>query len=407
MAIPADVDISACNIYASQRKNGRWRLVLSYKADGKWRQANKSLPEDVDTENKAKRRISEWRKELIEEQEEAKKAALAEAESREREESPNVYDYCDWYVNTLLKGSKSVKPRSIGSYNGSLRYILDGFSLTRMSNLTQDAVQAWVNEMNTHLAPVTVRKALQLLKRVCEYAVKHDVIAKNPCDDVVQPRLVTKEKNSMSVEGYQKVAAFLRDSEPTPLKAGASIALYTGMREGEVCGLRWQDVSLERSELHVRHAIVEVEHGTELGETKRAASTRAVSFGEVLKAVLTERHDQIMQRAVENGFSTEQFGRLYVLGDVDGAYFAPERLGKEWGQLARAMGWHGLAGRYVTFHDLRHTYATVAIASGADVMAVASSLGHSDPHITLKTYANADPAAKKRTADIMDKVARA
>lgn len=68
--------------------------------------------------------------------------------------------------------------------------------------------------------------------------------------------------------------------------------------------------------------------------------------------------------------------------------------------------WVGLAGRPVTFHDLRHTYATVAIASGADVMAVASYLGHSDPQLTLRTYANADPDANRRTADAVERAMR-
>lgn len=80
----------------------------------------------------------------------------------------------------------------------------------------------------------------------------------------------------------------------------------------------------------------------------------------------------------------------------------PGTLCRQWKSVAELLGLKGSEGRRVTFHDLRHTWATVAVASGADIKTVASNLGHANAAMTLNIYASADPDAKRRAASIMD-----
>ena len=99
---------------------------------------------------------------------------------------------------------------------------------------------------------------------------------------------------------------------------------------------------------------------------------------------------------------------MFVLGGIDKdertedyKFLAPNTLWKKWRALADLLGIVGTQGRRATFHDLRHTFATTAIAEHVDVKTVASNLGHSNAAMTLNIYANADPDAKRRAADVI------
>ena len=96
-----------------------------------------------------------------------------------------------------------------------------------------------------------------------------------------------------------------------------------------------------------------------------------------------------------------EFGELYVCDTVDGRYYDPTLLSRAWKGLAESFDLIGTQGRRVTFHDLRHSFATRAIAGGADVKAVAAVLGHSDAHVTLSVYADADKESKARAVALV------
>jgi integrase len=99
-------------------------------------------------------------------------------------------------------------------------------------------------------------------------------------------------------------------------------------------------------------------------------------------------------------------GQLYVTGRVDGSYQTPDMLSHEWHALSKAFGVRGTEGRIPTFHDLRHTFATCAIAEGVDVKTVSSILGHANAAMTLNVYASADPNAKRRAATTINAAMR-
>ena len=92
-------------------------------------------------------------------------------------------------------------------------------------------------------------------------------------------------------------------------------------------------------------------------------------------------------------------GDMYVIGNIGGGFHDTVYLGKQWTALARSYGLRGVTGETVTFHDLRHTFATTAVAQGVDVKTVSSILGHANAAMTLNVYASADPDAKRRAAD--------
>jgi integrase len=95
---------------------------------------------------------------------------------------------------------------------------------------------------------------------------------------------------------------------------------------------------------------------------------------------------------------------LYVEGYVDGRYYDPRQLSRDWTSLASSLGLTGTAGKRPTFHDLRHTWATVAIYEGIDIEAVSAYMGHASVAMTADEYATALPQAKARAASVMNEV---
>lgn len=391
-------DYAGASVWVRVRPNGRRQLVMQIKEGGRWRRLTRMLPASADTDAKAKRAISRWREELI-------RTAEEQPEPSSGNETPTVGEWLhDWYERSLM-GSRSVRESTLRGYRSDIGRATESLGDVRLGDLTRADVQSWVNSMNETLSPSTVRKSLSTLSRAMRNAAMDGVVASNPCDGVSIPRMERHQKNSLSASQFASLSRALSLMEPTPIVVGAAMALHTGMREGEVCAIRWRDVDMENDTITISHGITASEHGTELGETKRPASDRTIPIGSVLHDVLARRLSCARRRAAGCRLSEHAKEQMFVLGDVDGHYYEPDRLGRGWHQLAASLGLVGLAGRAPTFHDLRHTYATVAIAGGADVMAVASYLGHADPHVTLREYANADPAAKRRTASIMDLMA--
>ena len=96
---------------------------------------------------------------------------------------------------------------------------------------------------------------------------------------------------------------------------------------------------------------------------------------------------------------------MYVIGTIEGglnSYMRPKMLWRNWKMLANSMGFVGTQGKVPTFHDLRHTYATVAVASGADIKSVQGLLGHASAKTTLDIYAAHDISAMRRAVATAD-----
>ena len=91
----------------------------------------------------------------------------------------------------------------------------------------------------------------------------------------------------------------------------------------------------------------------------------------------------------------EQLASCYVIGGLDGRYPTPSVVSREWGQLRDLLGITDANGNPLKFHDLRHTWATIAVQSGADIKSVSAIMGHADASMTLNTYASSDADARR------------
>lgn len=379
------------SVQVFQHRNGRWRAQVKYKDDsGKWR--NKSKVLEATGIRSAKHEAEAWRDEL-------ERAAQQEAPGTDN--LGNVGEFVDHYIDSLVL-SQSVEKSTISPYRFMQKYIATGLGQIQANELDLDSAQEWVNAMTAQYAASTVRKALNLLKAAYKDAVQRNILPYSPIDAVKAPKLKKPEPNALDRPQYERLFSYLDVAATTPVNLAIKLAIFTGMREQEICGLRWRDVNLQEAELHVRNVIGRNGGKTYEKQPKTDGSRRNIPLSRELVTDLTARYGDMARECAEIGVPLTQ--DHYVIGKIDGTYMAPHSLWRDWKAIAKSLGLVGCEGKPPTFHDLRHTFATVAIATGSDVKSVSSILGHTNAAMTLNVYASADAEAKRRA---MERTARA
>lgn len=398
------------NGFVKQLVNRPGQPWVGYVKDSNRRQKSKTLKtyvnrngktSPVKTEDQARTALDQWRTEL-------ENAAIRDADNIPQASTP-VADYVDSYIDDI-ETAQSVEPSTVDGYRKSAKYVKERFSKTPMSDLTTAMVQKWEGGLiKRGLSASTVGKAHRLLKMICKHAVEVHDLTWNPCDAVKPPRRKAPDPNSLSAQDGARLAMTLAAMEPTPVVTAATLSLFSGMREGEVAGLRWRECDFDNHVIHVRESIGTASGGTFSKTPKTSGSRRDVPLTDQMQTALEARRAKMTEECEEAGIDTNSddfeayFGSLYVLGTADGRWHNPTSLSREWSALASAMGLVGSQGRRVCYHDLRHSFATRAIAAGADVRSVSAVLGHANVSMTLNVYADASPDGKQRASGLVSR----
>lgn len=383
-------------VSVQQYGDEKWRALFPYvTTSGKWSNKTRVLK----TKGRDTGRSKQVWKAACYEAEQLRKHLNEEAEKERtgRKKGETVADY----VSDYIEGRALYVERSTAAeYKRILsKLIKPSIGSIELDELTPDTVQAWVNDLAKDFAPVTVRKALVLLRSAMTQAVERDRLTKNPTRTVKSPKLESHKPNALDERGRAKVARFIAIDPSTRPNIGFGLALYMGLREGEICGLRWRDIDLERGSLNIEQTIGHEGSRWYVKEPKTGGSRRMLFIPNVLIAPLRERMSQVLEEAIAAGLSRDALPELFVVGSVDGTFMQPHYLSSRWRKAADALELVGTQGKRPTFHDLRHTFATSAIAHGVDVKTVSSMMGHANAAMTMNTYADADPDAKKRGAE--------
>lgn len=389
---------------------GHWRgYVYATDEDGSRKRLAKVLKEEDGStiecdgktnrgRNRAVAALARWRDELI--------AADGEEPENARDLcGVTLCEYLDGYLG-MLANTHHVESSTLASYRASARKICAALGDALVTDLTTEQIQAWETTLLNAdgLSARSVTKHHRLLSQAMRYAVESGRLGSNPCDRVKLPRYHREQPHALTREQAADLLSTLQAMPQTRVVCAARVSLLSGLRVGEVCALQWQDVDFGRHVLHVTKAIGAGEGGSYVKSPKNNYSARDVPMTPLLESALRERRAAVMDRAADAGVypSPEQARSAYVLGRLDGEHVNPNCISREWGQLRKLLGVTDSKGNELRFHDLRHSYATLAVQSGMDVKSLSANLGHADASMTLNVYASSDERARRAAAAMFD-----
>jgi integrase len=303
----------------------------------------------------------------------------------------------------------SLRPSTFESYERNVRqHLLPAIGHVWLDQLTPDRLAAVYAEFHRSgrldgtggLAPRSIRYLNTILGKALGDAVAEGKIGRNVAHaPTVRQRLPRHARPEMATWTAEELAAFLTQLRGDRLYTPVLLAATTGMRRGEVLGLRWRDVDLDASRVAVRQTLAAVRdvdgdigrHVLVFGEPKTAKGRRAVPLPPQAVAALREyRRGQIAERLL---IGPDHIDRDLVFAEPDGSPMHPDKFRKRFEvRIARSRL------PRIRFHDLRHTYATLALRAGVHPKIVAEVLGHANISITLDTYSHAIPAMQESAA---------
>ena len=298
-----------------------------------------------------------------------------------------VREWMDRFLDYKEK-SGTIEPSTVRGYRGDAKQLCRYIGEVELRELTIDDVNKMMSDMTADgYAPKTVSRPFRLLKQALNHAKANDLIRKNPCDFCKPPKRVKTPINALSRADRSRMLELARAAQPERLAVAIELALTTGMRRGEICALRWSDLGDDGS-ISVTHALGNGEGGFYEKEPKTADSRRTIPLTEHTYGMLSDMRTEAMGLLRRLGVRSAD---PYILGtlEADSRPYNPTLLGKEFTSFCKMNGFD------CTFHDLRHTFATMMIGSGVDVRTVASYLGHASVSMTLNIYADVDPDAKR------------
>lgn len=244
------------------------------------------------------------------------------------------------------------------------------------------------------LSARTVGHAHRVLHKALVDATKREVLSRNAAALVPPPRVVSEEIEILSDEDAKRVLETMKD---TPIYTQVVVLLSTGLRRGELLGLRWSDIDLTGRSLQVERAVEKTKaNGLRLKPPKTKQGRRRITLPETAVDVLREHRKRQLEMRMALGLGKLTDSSL-VFGNVEGSLADPDKLSKDWHRLSAARGLPK-----VHLHALRHSHASALIAAGLDVVTVSRRLGHANPTITMNTYAHAFHRGDESAAQAID-----
>jgi integrase len=292
----------------------------------------------------------------------------------------------------------TIRPTTFSSYGTHVeRHIipkLGSYQLQQITGVQINLLYARLlcepDEHGHLLSPSTVRRVHATLHRAFRDAVRWSKIPRNPVDAADPPRAVGFDRE-MKVWSATELRAFLakeRDGDFYPLWLTLGT---TGMRRGEALGLTWDDLDLETGRLSIKKTRIMNGYGTLLSTPKTKKGRRLLALDPATTAALKQLRAKQKRQCLSRGVSWNDTQPVFA--DEEGQPFHPERVSKLFAKGAKKAGLP-----IIRLHDLRHTYATLALVSGIHPKVVSERLGHANIGITLDCYSHCLPTLSEEAA---------
>jgi integrase len=270
-------------------------------------------------------------------------------------------------------------------------HIVPTFGKLELKAIRPSTVQAWLRDRQAHCAATHVRVLLANLSTILSAAVDDGLLARNPCES--RSVRAPKVEQSRVVPWTADQVAAVVDAHPERYQAVPVVAAGCGLRQGEVFGLRVEDIDFLRRKVLVRQQVKLVKSRPVIAPPK-GGKTREVPLPDAVAEAISEQ----VRR-----FPSGDSGLVFVTREhkpLVRTYYNPHI----WKKALRAAGVDPT--RENGMHALRHFYASVLLDAGESIRALADYLGHSDPGFTLRVYTHLMPSSEDRARTAVDRVLR-
>ncbi len=293
----------------------------------------------------------------------------------------------------------SLKTLSLSTYDSRIRtHIKPALGKLKLSELNATHIQTLYNNLTRRegLSPKTVKNVHGILHKAISQAVKLRYIPYNPADACELPRM---EKREIKPLTEAEIAAFLKEiAEGERLRDLFIVTLFTGLREGEICGLSWNAVNFRDGTITVKQ---QLQRGKEKGRghflsTTKNDKARIITAAPYVIDTLRQVYNQQIQERYAAGMAWANPWNL-VFTDPLGGFIPPQTVLKHFKAACARIGRPD-----ARFHDLRHTYAVVSLQEGDDVKTVQQNLGHATASFTLDVYGHVSEKMKQESARRME-----
>lgn len=300
----------------------------------------------------------------------------------------------EMFLRHWLAVTKSrVGPRTHDRYSEVVRiHIAPTLGRVQLGRLRPLQLEGLYRELEERgLSRQTVLHVHRILFTALRQAVRWQLVTRNVAEAVAPPRPVLRKRDPFSSELAAQVIAAVEGSDLAP---AVILALGTGMRRGEVLGLRWADLDLSAAEARVAQTLQSTSEGLRFVPPKTHRSSRTIALPAfVLTAMKHQRRNQGI-RKLAAGSAWQEFDLVIDRGD--GGALPP------WSLSQRFRALMTKAGIDLNFHGLRHAHASLMLTAGANLKVVSDRLGHSSVSITADLYTHLAKAVDQQAADALD-----
>ena len=358
------------------RKGKPWQARLKYKdGNGKWKETAKMLPDAT-----GKREATRQAKELFD-----KLNAEADLMPNVGKEKTIDQIYKEYLKSQLDTGEieKSTYSNNLYSYKKYIKPYLGDYLFASIDKVV---INSWLTKLYQQgLSQNTIHTTYARLKKVYNYFYNNGELLKDPFKGVKMPKKGEAKTTHLTNEQMDNVLeAVYCDYEPQdPMYVGILLVFYAGLRRGEICGLRWNDIDFYKHTITVRSAVGVSSRETSGDYTKspkNKSSNRTFPMLPQLEQALKERKALI-----------DPQDNWFVIGEQE-QFMRPQHYNRLFSEFVERHNLVDAYGKKIVPHGLRHNFATVGIRAGMDIASLALMMGHASRAMTLDTYgdANAD-----------------
>ena len=365
-----------------QRKGKPWQARAKYKDEtGKWKDVSKMLPE-AKGKKEAKQMAEEWLEKLN-----------AEADLMPNAGKAKTVDevYNEYLQHQLSTGEieRSTYTNSLYYYNKYIKPYLGNYIF---ATVDKTVLNSWITKLyQAGLSQNTIHTIYSRLKKVYNYFYNNGELLKDPFKGVKMPKKGESRLTHLTNEQMDNVLeAVYTDFEPQdPMYVGILLAFYAGLRRGEICGLRWNDIDFYKHTITIRSAVgvSSGKDGNYTKDPKNKSSSRTFPMLPQLEEALKQRKTLI-----------NPLDNWYVIGEEE-QFMKPLQYNRLFSRFVEEHSLVDAYGRKIVPHGLRHNFATVGIRAGMDIASLALMMGHASRAMTLDTYGDANADALTLASD--------